>query len=291
MLFQKWKQDMRRIVKLLLSAAFWAGLWLWNTLRRAAGRELPGTCVVLYYHAVTAENRARFARQMDDLKRWAKPIAADTTNALATGVHHAVVTFDDAFQSTAENAIPELIQRGIPSTIFAPTGYGGRHPSWTENPDYEDRDEVVMSGEQLRRISSDLTSVESHTVTHPRLHLLIEADARRELAESKHWLEAQLGHEIRFLSFPYGQYNAQLVEWSRQAGYKRVFTTMPRPAYSEPDEYVTGRVPIRPGDWRLEFQLKVLGAYSWLPVALAVKRYMHLLLAGRQNRQADRQVA
>ncbi|PYS23797.1 MAG: hypothetical protein DMG11_25025 [Acidobacteria bacterium] len=291
MLFQKWKQDMRRIVKLLLSAAFWAGLWLWKTLRRAAGRELPGTCVVLYYHAVTAENRARFARQMDELKRWAKPIAADATNSLASGVHHAVVTFDDAFQSTAENAIPELIRRGIPSTIFAPTGYVGQHPSWTEQQDYEDRDEVVMSAEQLRRISSDLTSVESHTVTHLRLHLLVESDARRELAESKHWLEAQLGREIKFLSFPYGQYNTQLIEWSRQAGYKRVFTTMPQGAYSEPGEYVTGRVPIRPSDWRLEFRLKVLGGYSWLPFAFALRDYMNLLLAGRRHPTAYRQVA
>src|SRR6266850_5702388 len=208
---------MTRIVKLILSAIYWVGFWVWRELRRAAGLRLPGTCVVLYYHSVNARDRARFARQMDVLKQWAKPLTADVKGPLESGVHHAVVTFDDGFQSTVENAIPELERRGIPSTIFVPAGYLGQHPRWTDEPGYRDREEVVMTADQLRLISSDLTSVESHSVTHPKLPLLKEEDARRELRESKRRLEALSGREIKLLSFPYGEYNAALVEWSRQA--------------------------------------------------------------------------
>jgi peptidoglycan/xylan/chitin deacetylase (PgdA/CDA1 family) len=264
---------MTRTIKFIISAIVWAGTSLWRILQRIAGQKQHGTCVVLYYHAVTAEDRAKFARQMDCLKRLAKPISADANSQLESGVHHVIVTFDDGFQSTAENAIPELVRRRIPSTIFVPTGYLGRHPQWTDAPDYGDRTQTVMTAEQLQRISSALTSVESHTVTHPKLPLLTAEDAKRELSKSKCELEALLRRKITLLSFPYGAYNPALVEWSRQAGYERVFTVWPSSARSGPLGYVTGRVPISPRDWQLEFRLKVLGAYSWLPLAFELKRY------------------
>jgi glycosyltransferase involved in cell wall biosynthesis len=55
-----------------------------------------------------------------------------------------------------------------------------------------------------------------------------------------------------------------VIRWSKEAGYQRVFTVEPVTAFSEPSEYVTGRVPVDPTDWPIEFRLKMLGAYRWL---------------------------
>lgn len=267
---------MARLFKLIISIGFWVTGWLWSWSCRIAGKKLPGTCVVLYYHAVTSEQRSRFARQMDDLIRWAKPIAADIKNSLESNVHHAAVTFDDGFQSVIENALPELIQRNIPSTMFIPTGYLGRRAGWISEPGHQNHHEILMTADQLRELPSDLVSIGSHTVRHLNLPLLGEEEARRELCESRRKLEPIIGRDIKLLSFPYGKYNQKLVEWSRQVGYERVFTILPTLAFSMPEEYVTGRVSVAPTDWRLEFRLKLLGAYRWLPLAFAFKRKLRL---------------
>lgn len=243
-----------------------------------ARKNLPGYCVVLYYHAVNDKYRSVFARQMDDLIKYAKPIRADNNKPLESGVNYVAVTFDDAFQSMVINALPELIQRKIPFTIFVPTGYLGRHPKWTKDSIYEDRYEIVMTADQLRELPSNYVSIGSHTVMHPILPLLKEDEARRELYESRHELESILGWDTKLFSFPYGEYNQKLIEWARQAGYKRVFTILPSLAFSEPGEYVTGRIRVSPTDWRLEFRLKLLGAYCWLPLAFALKRKMRLMV-------------
>lgn len=73
-------------------------------------------------------------------------------------------------------------------------------------------------------------------------------------------------------SFPYGSFNEALVNCAMEAGYERVFTVLPDLAFSDPAEFVTPRVRVDPTDWDLEFRLKVLGAYRWLPIAFAIKR-------------------
>jgi peptidoglycan/xylan/chitin deacetylase (PgdA/CDA1 family) len=221
---------------------------------------------------------------MDELIRWAKPVRADTRDSLQVGVHHVAITFDDAFQSVAENAIPELIQRGIPSTIFVPTGNLGQHPEWDIEIDHPDRHEIVMTADQLRDLPSELVSIGSHTVMHPRLTHIEENDARRELSVSRHKLESILGRDIKVLSFPHGAYNEELVDLSRQAGYDRVFTIDPTLAFSNPGEYVTGRVQVNTTDWLLEFRLKAAGAYRWHPFVSALKRKLLGMAAGNRSK-------
>src|SRR5271157_5367719 len=75
----------KRVVKLAISLLFYIGNWLWYRLRQIAGGKLPGTCVVLYYHAVPIEQQAKFARQMDILSRWARPVRSDIKKPLDSG--------------------------------------------------------------------------------------------------------------------------------------------------------------------------------------------------------------
>ena len=262
-----------RVIKLFISTGFWTIDRVRLRFGTRQGKRMPGTCVVLYYHAVTAEQRRPFARQMDELIRWARPVAATAKSALAPGVHHAAVTFDDGFQSVIDNALPELRQRGIPATIFVPSGYLGRLAEWSDGLRSGDA-QTVMTANQLLSLPADLIAIGSHTISHPDLCLLDEDEARWELQESRRKLEKLLGQEVTTLSFPYGRYNRALVDWSRHAGYKRVFTISPALAYAQPGEYETGRVAVEPTDWRWEFRLKLLGAYRWLPGVYGLKSKM-----------------
>jgi peptidoglycan/xylan/chitin deacetylase (PgdA/CDA1 family) len=276
----------KRILKLVGSLAFYSAHRLWRLLQTLTGRQLPGTCVVLYYHAVRAEHRTGFASQMDVLLRCSHPIEADSRRPLDNGIHHAAVVFHDAFVSVFDNALPELSQREIPSTIFVPSGYLGRRPGWIGDQKHSDYDEMVIDAGRLRAVDAKLVSVGSHTVTHADLPRLSEQAAKEELGRSKRELEAIVRRPVELFAFPYGNYNEAVTELSKDCGYRRVFTIQPKIAFSRPDEYVTGSCPVSPDDWSLEFRLKLLGAYRWLVPLYGCKQKMVVMMKRWSHRTA-----
>lgn len=262
-------------IKSLVQLAVSCGVFLLDEaatlLRRIANARRPPRCVVLYYHSIPAGLRTEFARQMETLLRHAQPISAATTSALSDGGRYVIVTFDDAFENVFENAVPELTARRIPAAIFVVTGCIGRPASWMEAASGSHEPLRTMSVEQLLKLPDPIT-IGSHTVTHPLLTKVSEQQLKRELFESRATLEHTLGRKVNLFSFPHGAYQASLLETCREAGYDRVFTTMPVLGLSRADEFLTGRVLVDPSDWPLEFRLKLSGAYRWLPMAFALKR-------------------
>lgn len=287
-----------RLIKLAISLIVLSVDYIKKILRWILIGEADGTCVVLYYHVVTQAQHKKFAQQMDDLIRWTKPISVTNKSQLEPGIHHVGVTFDDGFACITENALPELVRRNIPFTLFVPTGCFGQQPQWARNNKGRDFREVVMTVDQLRRLKGNgLVSVGSHCVTHSNLLFLSEENTKNEIIQSKHDLENILQKEVNTMSFPYGAFNQSLVEWSQKAGYDRVFTISPTLAFSDPNEYVTGRVRVDPTDWRLEFRLKLFGTYRWLPLAFALKaqtlsmlnnclRYIRLTVGSKRTKNA-----
>ena len=68
---------------------------------------------------------------------------------------------------------------------------------------------LMMTWEEVRRLAAEpLVTIGAHTVTHPVLRLMGEAEALAEMADSKRQLEAQLGGPVRHLAFPFGGANA-----------------------------------------------------------------------------------
>jgi peptidoglycan/xylan/chitin deacetylase (PgdA/CDA1 family) len=269
----------KRAVHLVVSVFFYAQLCLRDLLLRITGASPRRPSTILYYHVVVAEHRARFAAQMDALLRWAKPVRANIVGPVNPSVRHIAVTFDDASETVAANALPELQERGIPCTIFAISGFLGQRVNWGK---YLDR---IMSADELRSLDSGLVTVGSHTVSHPMLTSLTEAAARLELRESRAQLEKLLQRRVTLVSFPFGAFNEELVELCREAGYERVFTTLPASAFQVPAQFTCGRVRVDPTDWPLEFYLKLVGAYRWLPWAIAMK---HKLMGNFRARRQFR---
>lgn len=258
--------SLTRIVKCVVSLGVFLYTRTAEIISRLAGKTPDGQCVVLYYHSVPRDQREPFSQQMDTLLRHAKAISLRKQIALAPGVRHVVVTFDDALQNVIENAIPELESRNIPATIFAISGALGKTFG---NAEYL---EHVMTAEELQALPGDLITIGSHSVTHPFFPSLSRETARRELQHSRADLSHLLRKDIPWFSFPFGAYSDDLIGLSREAGYQRVFTTQPTLAFATPNEFAVGRVRVDPTDWRLEFFLKMSGAYRWLPWAFRMKR-------------------
>jgi peptidoglycan/xylan/chitin deacetylase (PgdA/CDA1 family) len=167
--------------------------------------------------------------------------------------------------------VPELVERNIPATFFVTAGMMGEFAGWWPEG-FRERNEKIAPLERFLQLPSNLIGIGAHTLTHPKLTLSSEADAKREIFESRSELQKLLHRNITTFSFPFGAFNEELTELCRKAGYSRVFTTQPMSAFRSPDEFATGRIIAEPTDWRLEFSLKLRGAYCWVPRAISLKR-------------------
>ncbi len=258
--------SVRRIVKCVISFGVNGYTTARDFLFRAFGIKPKSYCVILNYHSIPSDERIKFARQMDTVLHHATPIEIQTEALPAAGARYVGITFDDGFENFISVALPELQHRNIPSTVFIILDALGNDFGTPELL------EKVMSADQLRCIPQDIVTLGSHTLTHPFLPNLRQEEAVKELLESRLQLEKILNRSVTLFSFPFGGFTDELIQLSRQAGYTRVFTTLPRLAFSDVEEFAVGRIRADTTDWPLEFRLKIAGAYRWLPWAFALKR-------------------
>lgn len=252
--------SLKRLAKLVLSFAWHLG---------APFR--PRRLTILYYHAVSASEADGFARQMAHLARHTALYWADHHGPIDPRRPAVAVTFDDAFRSVREHALPALQTSGVPATIFVPSGYMGSPPGWSMETG-RDAHEVVMSAEELRSLPKELIRFGSHTVDHPRLSQLTADEIRKQLTESRKALEPALGVTIDTIAFPYGDHDSAVIAHSADAGYRQVYTVAPEAVDPLFPALVRGRTAVDPDDSMLEFYLKARGAYAWMPIASRIKR-------------------
>lgn len=273
----------KRILNLWISMLLSGWDWTVRQFSSLFGGRPSAECVVLAYHAVSAEQRHLFANQMDELTKRVNPLRADVSELPLQGGRFAAITFDDGLENILENALPELTKRNIPATLFIVTDVLGSNPSWEYFGGDDPTKERAMTEEQLRRIPSGLFTIGSHTMTHPVLPSLSESQMKQELEGSRIKLEKMLDREVKLLSFPYGAFDDSVVKACADAQYSRVFSALPIRAFSAAREFVTGRVGVNPTDWPIEFRLKLAGAYRWLPLAYAWKRRLRSSLSLHRN--------
>jgi peptidoglycan/xylan/chitin deacetylase (PgdA/CDA1 family) len=258
--------SVKRSLVIGLSVVYLIVTRLCDLVVRLLGGTPASRFVVLYYHSVPAGDAVNFARQMETVAQLARVVPADHVGRLEPGRHYIAITFDDALQSIADYALPVLRALSLHATIFIPSGMIGRSPDW-EDVEKGDRSlvelEPVMTLETLRRLPTELVTLGCHSMSHPRLPDIDAARLTEELTVSRAQLAELLGRPVRLFAFPYGAYDHRVVEECRRAGYERVFSIVPLLADPDGTDYVRGRVSVGAADMRLEFHLKIRGAYAW----------------------------
>lgn len=240
----------------------------WDAGAKVADRAPKLT--ILYYHAVTAQFAAAFDAQMAHLKATANLLDANHDGPLDPDRPNVAVTFDDAFRSIREHALPALQRHGVKATIYVPSGFLGQSPGW-EMETYGDAAETVMSAEELKALPRDVINFGSHTVRHPHLPLLSDTALVDEFETSRKSLQDLFGETIDTLAFPYGEYDERVIKAAEAAGYRRLYTVAPQAIRAEDTATVRGRTAAEPSDSSHVFKLKVRGAYDWMPLASRLK--------------------
>jgi peptidoglycan/xylan/chitin deacetylase (PgdA/CDA1 family) len=127
----------------------------------------------------------------------------------------ALITFDDGYADFVENALPAMLERNIPSTIYITTGWiDGGMSSPTPRPD--DR---MMTWRQVAELPQANVEVGSHSHSHPQMDTLDVTHALDELTRSKALLEHAIGRSVRTFAYPHGYSHARLRRQVAAAGY------------------------------------------------------------------------
>jgi len=253
-----------RIVKVLIGCIFFIIDELYEMIVRMVGQKCRGRCVILYYHSIRDEQKAAFAWQMDRFRSLVTPVSGiDDVSSDANG-RYGMITFDDGYESVIKNALPQLRARNLPCTVFIPTGSIGARPQWVQNSSHAFYSERVVNPEQISQLASEkLVIIGSHGVSHANSCRLSDDEYGREIVESKNVLEDMINGPVTVFSFPYGKYLERHLDMLHAAGYNRAFSIEPKVERPGSDKFLLGRIPVNPDDWRIEFILKLSGAYRW----------------------------
>lgn len=128
-----------------------------------------------------------------------------------------VLTFDDGYKSFLQYAYPILTKHGFTATLFVYTDYVG-----TRN---------AMSWDDLRRLADEGFTIGAHSKSHGdlRRHQGETAEAftqrmQTELAQPLQLFRTRLGREPKFLAYPYGAHDDDVVRKVQDYGYTAAFS-------------------------------------------------------------------
>ncbi|HEX4706112.1 MAG TPA: polysaccharide deacetylase family protein [Candidatus Udaeobacter sp.] len=194
----------------------------------------------------------------------------------------AVITFDDGWKSQYEVAWPMLKKYGYPVTMFIYTeGVRGGSLGGGE----------AITWEQLADMRDNGVDIQAHSATHQDLReghniMLISSGGKRartkltgpqyqqwvqnEVVGSKQLLEQRLGIKVNCFAVPFGNYNENVKELARNAGYEAMFTVYGQPiTFTSPMDSI-GRYAIEANKPKVFADaIKMIGAPTSGGVAVA----------------------
>lgn len=229
--------------------------------------------ILLYHHLVEGENVDRgdyeislrqFEAQLDTLRRL-KFATIDFATLLemlegrqTPRPRMAIITFDDAFRSFFELALPALKRRGMRATVFVPAGEIGGSNRWDNANGFPRRE--IMSEDELQQMAAEGMEIGSHGWAHRSLPECSDAEAREELVRSRERLHA-LGHTADVFAYPHGHYSETSKELVAAAGYRAAVSIFSDAPSVTADRYAMRRIYVHPGDARWRFRAKLSRTY------------------------------
>jgi peptidoglycan/xylan/chitin deacetylase (PgdA/CDA1 family) len=226
--------------------------------------------LVLCYHAVSAEWPAdlsvtpeRFEAQLDFLVRRGY-VGATLEQAITEppGRRTVAITFDDAYRSVLELALPIMRRHGLTGSIYVPTDWPERGApmswagidQWVGGP--HEQELRCLTWDQLGELAQEGWEVGSHTCSHPHLTQLSDAELAAELRRSRAACEDGLGQPCKSIAYPYGDVDGRVVAAAGAAGYG-YGATLPETRFNRPEPLDWPRTGIYHRDDGRRFRLKV----------------------------------
>ncbi len=230
----------------------------------------------------------RFRQQLRYLKwRGYAPISLDDLHnyfinkTISLPDKPVIITFDDGYMDNYENALPILKEQNVPATLFIVSGLINKTNRWIISEGYPER--PLMGWTEIREMQKNGMTIGSHTVNHCRLTTLDLKDAKREIEDSKKFLEDSLGTQINHFAYPYGDMKDSIMNMTRDAGYRTACSTRSGFNSEQVSPYELRRLEIYGTDTLWKFALKLTYGTNDGNLLLPARYYMKRM-AERLNR-------
>lgn len=128
-----------------------------------------------------------------------------------------IITFDDGYLDTLENAIPVLLDLNMRAVIFVMGNRKLKSARWDEVNDFDIC--PLMSDEQIRTVQKMGFEIGAHSLNHQALTDLSERDIVFEVTRSKKAIEEVLQAPIQTFSYPYGSVDERVKKIVSDSGF------------------------------------------------------------------------
>lgn len=153
------------------------------------------------------------------------------------------ITFDDGYINVLEHGLPELLTNGFRAIQYIVSGEIGGINRW--DVAVGEVAAPLMDVPQLREWLAAGQAIGSHTVHHAWLTRIPRQQAWEEIVGSKKALEDRFGVSIEHFCYPYGDWNAEVRDLVREAGYRTACTTAVGVNGPEADPWSLRRLLVR----------------------------------------------
>ncbi len=128
-----------------------------------------------------------------------------------------IITFDDGYLDTFENAIPVLLELNMRAVIFVMGNRKLKSAQWDELDDIDKC--PLMSDEQIRMAQKMEFEIGAHSLEHHALTDLSEMEMVYEIVSSKDAIEEVLEKPIQTFSYPYGSVDERVKKVVSDSGF------------------------------------------------------------------------
>lgn len=201
-----------------------------NKLRFLFPRK--GFSSILMYHSVGGNGAfftvksENFEWQMDYLKKnnfrtlFLAELAGKMEKGEILNSQNIVLTFDDGYEDNYRNVFPILKKHNFRATIFLTTDFIGKEMGSRNNPPLK-----MLNWEQILEMdASGLVDFQPHGASHAELNAIADANAEKEILESRKILEEELSKKCDFFAYPRGKYNEKIIELLKSNRFKGAVT-------------------------------------------------------------------
>jgi peptidoglycan/xylan/chitin deacetylase (PgdA/CDA1 family) len=168
-----------------------------------------------------------------------------------------VLTFDDGFADLHRNALPHLVERGMPFTLYLTAGLVGGQMAW-EGSAAASQGAPALTWDEVGALSaSGLCTLANHTYTHAGPETVDE----EQLDRCTELIEARLGRRPAHFAWTWGIPAPGLLpavrHRFRSAATGRLGRNLP-----SGDRFALARVPVRASDPLSFFRAKLAGGLA-----------------------------
>jgi peptidoglycan/xylan/chitin deacetylase (PgdA/CDA1 family) len=174
-----------------------------------------------------------------------------------------LLTFDDGYADTFHTALPVLEEFGFTAIVFPVLDLHRRSTWWG---DMAAISAPLLTPRDMRSMECAGIEFGSHSVNHPWLTRLPEAELLDELTRSREVLASIVEHPLPLLAYPYGDVNPRVKRAVERAGYTAALAVNSGPLSIDDDRFEIRRLPVANRSGNAYMKFKLSGAdklYRW----------------------------